>query len=119
MRIFYALSGLLIGAAVNILINLLSAAIQQQAFANQFNRYSIWLLIIMSIIGLLIGYWLSAQVPIPTSPLSKPSNKLNVYTVTRLNALFSYAKLRGKGIGLGEILLIGSKLDIDTRDEDE
>jgi len=119
MRIFYAFSGLLIGAIVNILINLLAAAIQQQAFANQFNRQSIWLLISMSLVGLLVGYWLSAQVPAPTGTPSKPLNKLNTQTMTRLNALFSYTKLRGKGISLGEILLIGSKLDIDTRDEDE
>jgi len=118
MRIFYALSGLLIGAIVNILINLLSAAIQQQAFTNQFNRQSIWLLISMSLVGLLTGYWLSAQVPILTAAPSKTFNKGNTQTITRLNALFSYAKLRGKGISLGEILLIGSKLDIDTRDED-
>jgi hypothetical protein len=38
--------------------------------------------------------------------------------ITRLKALLSYGKLRGQGIRLSDILLIGSRLDIDTRDEE-
>lgn len=111
----YAISGLLVGAVVTIGINLLSAAIQQRAFTF-FSDQTIWELVIFIVLGLLIGYWLGGQLQVPTSATSKtsPAGKSDTVTITRLRALRSYGKLKGKGIHLRDILLIGSRIDIET-----
>jgi len=54
----------------------------------------------------------SSTMPSPTHSTS--STKQGTITVTRLKALLSYGKLRGKGIHLSDILLFGSRLDIDA-----
>jgi hypothetical protein len=117
-RSLYAIAGLLIGALVDLLINLLAAALQQQAFADQFSRQSIWWLVVCIVGGLLVGYWLSGPVPVSPPDSSQPvlAGSAQTVTITRLRALLSYVKLRGKGISLGDILSIGSRIDIDTRD---
>jgi hypothetical protein len=120
-RSHYAIIGLVIGAAVDLLINLLAAALQQHAFADQFSQHSIWWLAGLAVVGLLLGYWLGAELQLPasTAPSTDPpatTGKRKTTTITRLRALLSYAKLRGRGIHLSDILLIGSRLDIDTGD---
>jgi hypothetical protein len=119
-RPIYALAGLLVGAAVDVLINLLAAALQQQTFGDRFSQGAIWWLAGLAALGLLAGYWLAGSVPVPISaPVpQQPASGGVVHTVsiTRLRALLSYAKLRGRGINLGDILLVGSRIDIDTRD---
>ena len=66
-KVIYSIAGLLVGAAVNVLINLLAAAIQKKVFADQFSQQSIWWLLGFLVVGLLIGYWLSANVNVPAS----------------------------------------------------
>src|SRR5438067_8389886 len=120
-RSIYAISGLLVGAVVNIAINLLSSAIQEHTF-NFLSNQTIWGFIIFIILGLLTGYWLGAQLQVPAStasklppssqPASTPSNTTipsqpDTVTITRLRALLPYGKLKGKGIHLSDILLIG------------
>lgn len=114
-KTIYAISGLLVGAAVNIGINLLSAAIQQRAFSF-FSDQVIWGLVVFIVLGLLIGYWLGGQLQVPTSTTSKKPTpgQPDTITITRLRALLSYGKLKGKGIHLKDILLIGSRIDIET-----
>lgn len=116
----YAIAGLLAGAGVNIAINLLSAAIQQKYFAGQFTDQALWGLAIFAGVGLLVGLWLSGPISVPASTASPqvkplPAGSPHQVTITRLKALLSYGKLRGRGVTLSDILLIGSKLDIDTR----
>jgi hypothetical protein len=118
-RSAYAFAGLVIGAAVNFLINLLSAAIQQQPLGAQLtSQSSVAWLIIFIVVGLLVGYWLGGKVDVPaevTTLITVPDH-LSTTTITRLRALLSYSKLRGKGVHLSDILLIGSHIDIDSRD---
>jgi hypothetical protein len=117
-RPLYAIAGLILGAAVDLLINLLAAALQQQAFADQFSRQSIGWLVGFIVGGLLVGYWLSgpSRVSPPASSQPALAGSAQTVTLTRLRALLSYVKLRGKGISLGDVLSIGSRIDIDTRD---
>jgi hypothetical protein len=119
-RGIYAFTGMLIMAIVDLVVNLLAAAIQQRAFADQFNNCSISWLIGLAVVGLLLGYWLGADVKLPGESLpaaqTSDSHDRKTITMTRLHALLSYARLRGKGIHLSDILLIGSRIDIDTSD---
>ncbi|HEY6541992.1 MAG TPA: hypothetical protein VIZ18_13700 [Ktedonobacteraceae bacterium] len=115
-RPIYAISGLLVGAAVDIVINLLAAGIQQQAFATQFSGQALWILAGLAVFGLLLGYWLGAQLNLPTPPLTQPtpSGQPETITITRFRALLSYGRLKGKGIHLSDIVLLGSRIDIET-----
>ncbi|MDJ0900585.1 MAG: hypothetical protein QNJ55_17420 [Xenococcus sp. MO_188.B8] len=117
-KIVYAIIGLFVGAAVNILLNLLSAAISQKLFSDQFSQQSIWWLVAFAIIGLLIGQWLGNKITLPVAETRQRTIERNSrpVTMTRLMALLSYGKLRGKGIQLKDILLVGSRIDIDTND---
>lgn len=117
-RPLYALIGLLIGAGVDLLINLVAAAIQQRAFADQFSASAIWWLAGLSVAGLFLGHWLATLVslPIPSTAPPTAAGGAQSVTITRLRALLSYAKLRGKGIAITDILLFGSRLDIETKD---
>jgi hypothetical protein len=110
--------GLIIGAAVDLLINLVAAAIQQQTFANQFSTQALGGLVGLTLIGLLIGYWLGgpAQLSAPSTPQVPDLQKSDTTTITRLRALWSHIILRGKGIHLRDVFLIGSTTDIDTKD---
>lgn len=118
-RPLYAIIGLFVGAVVDLLINLVAAAIQQRTFADQFSTATLYWLVGLSVAGLLLGHWLGAglslQMPTPSRP--RAVNNSQPITITRLRALLSYAKLRGKGIDLADILLIGSCLDIETTSE--
>jgi hypothetical protein len=116
----YAFTGMLIMAIVDLVVNLLAAAIQQRAFVDQFNNCSISWLMGLAVVGLLLGHWLGADVKLPGESLpaaqTSDSRDQKTITMTRLHALLSYARLRGKGIHLSDILLIGSRIDIDTSD---
>jgi hypothetical protein len=61
-RPVYAIVGLFVGAGVDLLINLLAAAIQEQAFADQFSTSAILWLVGFSVVGLLVGHWLGGEV---------------------------------------------------------
>lgn len=118
-KFLYAFVGLLVSGFIGILINLLSAAVQQRAFADQFNGQSIWLLAGLTLVGTLIGAWLGGKVNVPSiaaPSANQPSSssKHDTITVTRLRALLSYGRLRGKGIYLSDIILFGSRIDIDA-----
>ena len=116
----YAFVGLLVAGAVDLIINLLAASIQDQAFSNQFTQQSICLLAGLAIVGILLGYWLGAEVSLPKvssdeNPPSTISNEPETVTVSRFHAFLSYIKLRGKGIHLKDIVVVGSRIDIDTK----
>jgi len=121
MRILYALAGAFILIIVDLLVNLLAAAIQQQAFGNGFTTRSTAWLAGLAIAGALLGYWLSGKITVPASNASsKPSHmttssqSAKTISITRLRALLSYSKLKGRGVHLSDILLIGSVLKIDS-----
>jgi len=116
----YAITGLLIGAATDLFLNILAAAIQQKTFGQQFSQQSLWLLGGLVVGGLLLGYWLGGNVQVKvssslphTSPPAKPTKTV---TVTRLKAYLSKIKIRGKGAHLTDVSSTGSSIDIDTRD---
>ncbi len=118
-RFLYAFVGLLISGIVALLINLLSSAIQQRAFYEQLNTLPIWLLVGLICLGTLIGAWLGGKVGIPSAgslsaSQTSSSSQIETISVTRLRALLSYGKLRGKGIHLKDIILIGSRFDIES-----
>ncbi|HEX9924992.1 MAG TPA: hypothetical protein VGD99_20215 [Anaerolineae bacterium] len=109
-------------AAVDLVINLLAAAIQEQSFGDRFNQLSPWWLGGLAVAGLLIGYWLGTKVELevtgPTPAITQAptvTKPKQTVTITRLRALLSYAKLRGQGVHLSDIVLIGARLDIDSR----
>jgi hypothetical protein len=122
MRVIYAFVGVLIGALIDLAINLLAAAIQQRPFGAQLGRQGMGWLIGLIVAGLLLGVWLGATVRLQpranTAAPTLPTHRRAVQpmTLTRLRALMSYGRLRGQGIALADILLIGSVLDIDTRE---
>jgi len=115
-RFLYAISGAITGAAVDLIINLFSAGIQQRAFSSQFSDQAMWGLGGLALLGLLVGSWLGARTQLTVPAPSQPAcvEKPDTITITRLRALLSYSKLKGKGIHLSEIVLIGSRVDIDT-----
>jgi hypothetical protein len=115
-RPIYAISGLFVAAAVDIVINLLAAGIQQEAFAAQFSSQSLWILAGLAMFGLLLGYWLGAQLKLsaPGPTQHTPSEQPETVTISRFRALLSYGRLKGKGIHLSDIVLLGSRIDIET-----
>ena len=121
LRTLYAIVGAVLVIFVDLAVNLIAAAIQSRSFSQQFDSQSVYLLAVLIGAGLFLGWFFGGGVELPAqsqtvtpgqSPTTEPP-----HTITRLRALLSYAKLRGQGISLSDILLIGSKLDIDTRDE--
>jgi hypothetical protein len=60
-KYIYSILGLFVGAFVNILFNLVAAAIQQRAIGDKFNDKTIWWIAIFAVAGLLVGYWLSIK----------------------------------------------------------
>lgn len=122
-RIVYAIIGLLIGAAVDLLINLLAAAAQQRVFFDQFNDHSVWWLVGLTAVGLLMGYWLGEKLELTISETTQTKDVISskvvpkTVSMTRLRAFFSYTKLRGKGIHLSDLVLIGSRIVVDTRED--
>src|SRR5262245_6039506 len=122
-RTAYTISGALVGAATNIIYNLIAAAIQKQAFNDQFSKQSLWWLIGLAVVGLLTGYWLGGKttlkMPLPKGTQltsSTPIKGKETVTITRLKALLTRGKLRGKGIHISDSDLKGSWIDIDTKD---
>ena len=120
MRTTYAFVGALLGAIINLAINLLAAAIQQRPLGASVLQHIDWLIGLI-VVGLVLGLWLSARVQLQpndngatlqTSPQHRMAQPI---TMTRLRALLSYGRLRGQGIALTDIMLWGSVLDIDTR----
>ena len=120
LRTLYAIVGAVLVIFVDLAVNLLAAAIQSRSFSAQFDGQSVYLLAVLIGAGLFLGWFFGGGVELPaqshpTAP-SQPATSEPPRTITRLRALLSYTKLRGQGISLSDILLIGSKLDIDTRD---
>jgi hypothetical protein len=115
-RPLYAISGLIVGAVGDIVVSLLAAGIQQRAFPGQFSDLSLGILVGLAVLGLLVGYWLGGPLQLPASSLapSAVTERPETTTITRLRAILSYTKLRGKGIHLRDIFLIGSRIDIET-----
>lgn len=122
MRIVYGIVTAFVLVVVDLLVNLLAAAIQQQAFGDQFSRQSMFWLMGLIVIGLVAGYWLGGKVavpaPAPTQPAtparSSPPHSADTVSISRLRALLSYGELKGRGVHLSDILLIGSVLKIDS-----
>lgn len=122
MRVVYGIVTAFVLVLVDLLVSLLAAAIQQQAFGDQFSSQSIFWLMGLIVIGVLAGYWLGGRVtvpaPVPTQPAtparSSPPHAADTVSITRLRALLSYGELKGRGVHLSDILLIGSVLKIDS-----
>lgn len=117
-RSVYAIIGLFISVGVDLAVNLLAAAIQQRAFTDQFGPDTIWWLAGLAALGLVVGYWLAGETQVSTAATdpATAAGKAKTVTVTRLRALLSYVKTRGRGIHLSDVFSFGSKIDIDTRD---
>ena len=121
MRAVYALVGAFVAVAIDLAVNLLAALLLARTPAEQLANLSVWWLVGVIGAGLLAGWWLGRKVVLhPASRAAVPADTQTrgTYTegvrMTRLTALLAYGKLRGQGIDLQDILLIGSRLDIDT-----
>jgi FtsH-binding integral membrane protein len=120
-RATYAFVGAVLGAIINLAINLLAAAIQQRPLGASVLQHNVDWLIGLIVGGLVLGLWLSARVQLQpndsrATPQTSPQHRVvQPITMTRLRALLSYGRLRGQGIALTDIMLWGSVLDIDTR----
>lgn len=116
----YAVVGALLAVLASIAVNLLSSGLEEEFFSDGFAIQSLWGLGLFAVVGALLGLWLSGPVTVPASAASStqssPSGTRSRVTITRLRALLSYTKLRGKGIHLSDILLIGSRIDIDVEE---
>ncbi|MEH2403856.1 hypothetical protein [Nostoc sp.] len=128
-RSVYTIAGVFVGLVVNLVGNLLSAAIQQQVFADKFSRQSTWWLVGCLLVGALVGRWLGEkiQVPAPTATPPQPTTgnpgtqqttpaNPDKVTMTRLRAISSVISSKGSGVRLSDIFTLGSKIEIDTRD---
>lgn len=115
-RSIYTILGAIVGAVVDLLINLVAAGVQQHAFANQFTIQSIFGLVGLALIGLLVGLWLGKPLQVPVSSFSQPNftEKPETVTITRLKALWSHNELKGKGIHINGLFMLGSTNKIDT-----
>ncbi|HYT46407.1 MAG TPA: hypothetical protein VEP90_29015, partial [Methylomirabilota bacterium] len=103
-----------------------SAGIQQHALPPRFSDQVLWELAGLALFGLLVGYWLGERLKLPVNSTTQlkpfgtsttqpvPTGRFETVTITRLRAFLSYGKLKGKGIHLSDILLIGSRIDIDS-----
>lgn len=60
-KYIYPVLGLFVGAIVNVIFNLIAAAIQQRTIGEKFNDQMILWMIAFAVFGLLIGYWLSLK----------------------------------------------------------
>ena len=117
-KLVYAFIGLLVGAAVNIMLNMIAAAIQQKAFSDHFNDQSIVILVALSLLGLIIGYWLGTAVDVPESVINsheQTQDSGKIVKVTRLMALWSFIRIKGKGITITDVVSLGSDIEIDTK----
>ncbi|MCA2629740.1 MULTISPECIES: hypothetical protein [unclassified Microcystis] len=56
-KYIYPVLGLFVGAIVNVIFNLIAAAIQQRTIGEKFNDQMILWMIAFAVFGLLIGYW--------------------------------------------------------------
>lgn len=121
-RLTHGIVGLLLVAVIKIAselcVDLLAGAVGQEIFKNQFDTGSIVALALLSLVGFLLGSWLGAEVELKAVPndSSQEATNAGTTTVTRLRALRSYARLRGSGIHLSDVLMVGSQLDIETED---
>lgn len=115
-RSIYSILGAIVGAVVSLLINLVAAGIQQHAFTQQLSIQTIWGLVGLTLVGLLIGYWLGKPLQIPASspPQASGPEKSDTVTITRLQALWSHNELKGKGIHIQGLFMLGSTNKIDT-----
>ncbi len=113
-RLLYSMIGASITVGSSVVVNLLSSAVQQRLPA-LFSDQTLWILVGLAMIGSLIGYWLSGslQLPVASTPATGRISP-DVITITRFRALLSYSKLKGKGIHLSDILLVGARIDIEA-----
>jgi len=132
--------GALIGAILDLLVNLVAAAIQQRAFANQFSTTALISLVVAILFFALVGAWLGKKIDVPTVasvtaptlstgtgvalPQAAAANQLastspsGTIAMTRFRALFSYYRLKGHGIHLSDIFSFGTVVRIDSTDRE-
>ncbi len=114
-RPIYAILGVIIGAVVDLLINLIATGIQQHAFPNPLGIQVIWGLAGLALAGLLIGLWLGGKSSqTSTSSQTVDYDKPDTVTMTRLQAFWSHNKLKGRGIHIRRIFLFKSTNEVNT-----
>jgi len=139
-RLGFMFAGALVGAALDLLVNLVAAAIQQQAFANQFSTTAFISLVVAILFFALVGAWLGKKIDVPTvASVTAPTSSIGTgvtvprsaaanpqvstspsgtIAMTRFRALFSYYRLKGHGIHLSDILSFGTVVRIDSTDQE-
>jgi hypothetical protein len=114
MRLLLAFLGGLVGACVQVLLAFLSADLAEASLLDQLVSDRFWYLIGAIVAGIFVGAWLGGAVPVSSDEGSGQPTADRTTTMTRLRAIFSYIKTRGKGIHMSDIFTLGSKVDIET-----
>src|SRR5947208_2146669 len=102
-KTFYVIAGLFVSAAVNILYNLIAAAIQKRALNDQFNDQSIWWLVGLAIAGMIVGYWISNLMSSQTNQASTQSHQGDQYRGANSNDSNKSAKYNVQAENIGAV----------------
>ncbi|ALB40450.1 MULTISPECIES: hypothetical protein [Nostocales] len=113
----YSILGLFVGAFINVIFNLIAAAIQQRTIGEKFNNQTIWWMAIFATLGLLVGYWLSLKSE--SSNKAKHQGGIRGRRMKSKKGRFRAEESTGQGIDLedveaeGDVDLIGTHLQND------
>jgi len=113
----YSILGLFVGAFINVLFNLIAAAIQQRTIGEKFNNQTIWWMAIFATLGLLVGYWLSLKSE--SSNEAKHQGGIRGRRMKSNKGRFRAKESTGQGIDVedveaeGDVDLIGTHLQND------
>jgi hypothetical protein len=104
-KYIYPVLGLFVGAIVNIIFNLIAAAIQQRAIGEKFNDQTILWMMAFAVVGLLIGYWLSLKTGNPDASVYRSGIKAK--GVRSRKGQFVADERTGQGIDAEDIRVRG------------
>lgn len=114
----FILMGGIIGFVLGVLGNLVAAWLQEVVLANSFTPGRIGAIGVVTVVGLLGAAWWDRRQSIAGSSFSldedRPQND-NVQ-MSWIQLWWSKLKIRGRGTKMKGVSSLGSKIDIDTRD---
>ncbi len=113
-KLVRAFAGALIAVVIDVLINLIAASAEKQAFIVQLiSTQGIWILIALILCGLVAGVMLERP---NKSSSSRPTSLQNPngITISGSKLFWSTTNLKGKGIQMNNVTSVASKNEADT-----